>query len=94
MPRPGDFPIGSVESRAAMRLQLKNQGDTRRRLEFVTNVCRPWRGEGPTPEGWNKEPRVGPWQDCGDVLMRMFYVPTGMAEGGSPEDSWNIDTDW
>lgn len=24
-PKPGDFPIGSVESRAAMRLQLVNQ---------------------------------------------------------------------
>ncbi len=26
-PKPGDFPIGSVESRAAMRLQLSTQKD-------------------------------------------------------------------
>jgi hypothetical protein len=38
MPKPGDFPIGSVESRAAMRLQLVNRRDVRKRVEFQTNV--------------------------------------------------------
>jgi hypothetical protein len=49
-PRPGDFPIGSALSRAAARMLLKNQRDTRRRIEIVTNVARPWNGPGPAPE--------------------------------------------
>ena len=62
-----------------MRFQLKNQRDTRRRLEFVTNVSWPCQGEDPAPE--NKNPRkahASPWQDCGDVLMRIIYVPEGI----------------
>jgi len=38
-PKPGDFPIGSVESRAAMRLQLSNKKDaplSERRVTFST----------------------------------------------------------
>src|SRR2546425_9372362 len=73
-PRPGDFPLGSVESRAVARMQLQ-QGDHRKRIELISHIPGPWRGEGPEPEGWNKEPRIGPWKDCGDRLMRFVYVP-------------------
>jgi hypothetical protein len=38
---PGDFPIGSIESRAAMRLQLANRRDSRQRIEIVSNIARP-----------------------------------------------------
>lgn len=74
-PKPGDFPIGSVESRAAMRLQLSNKTDARPRMDLVFHMQRPWHGEGPQPENWNDLPSFGPWQDCGDRLMRLVYVP-------------------
>jgi hypothetical protein len=77
-PKPGDFPIGSVESRAAMRLQLLNEGNAPLLTEIISHVLRPRRGGGPEPRDWNKAPRVGPWQDCGDRLMRILYVPAGM----------------
>ena len=79
-PKPGDFPVGSVESRAAMRLQLSNQGQ-KPCMEIVSRIPRPWRGDGPVPSDWNKVPRVSAPQPWGDGLMRILYVPTGMAEG-------------
>jgi hypothetical protein len=39
--RPGEFPLGSPESRAAARMLLKNQRDSRRRIEIVSNIARP-----------------------------------------------------
>ena len=57
-----------------------NRKDTRRRIEIVTNVRFPWHGEGPEPEHWSNEPQVGPWQDCGDLLLRFVYVPMHEAE--------------
>jgi hypothetical protein len=58
-PRPGDFPLGSAESRAAARALLWNQQASKPRIEIVTNV-----------EGFNTQ-----WQDFGDVLMRIRYEP-------------------
>jgi hypothetical protein len=59
---------------------VANRQDTRRRIEIVTNVHMPWPGEGPDPDPWNDgEPHIGPWRDCGDVLMRFVYVPDGMS---------------
>ena len=80
-PRPGDFPIGSVESRAAMRLQLSNQTGESRVLKFVSHISRPWRGSEAEPEDWNRAPRVSELQPWDDGLMRILYVPSGMAEG-------------
>ena len=79
-PKPGDFPIGSVESRAAMRLQLSNQGQKSCIMEIVSYISRPWLedGEGPEPSDWNKAPRISAPQPCGDGLMRILYVPEGM----------------
>jgi hypothetical protein len=71
-PRPGDFPIGSIESRVAMRLQLANRRDSPRRIEIVSNIAR--------PDVDNAKPHISPWSDFGDVLMRMLYVPAGMTE--------------
>ena len=79
-PKPGDFPIGSVESRAAMRFQLSNQSGESRVLEFVSHISRPWRGSGAEPEEWNRAPRVIE-QSWDDGVMRILYVPPGMAEG-------------
>ena len=77
-PKPGDFPIGSVESRAAMRLQLSNQ-TAEPRVEFISYIPRPWRGEGPEPENWNKVPRVSDRDGWGDKT-RCLYVPPNMTE--------------
>ena len=37
-PRPGDFPLGSPLSRAAARILLNSQPDSRKRIEVITNV--------------------------------------------------------
>jgi hypothetical protein len=75
MVRPGDFPIASPQSRAAARAMLHRAEAGRKRIEIVSNISLAWHGEGPKPEGWNGVPRIGPWQDCGDSLMRMVYRP-------------------
>jgi hypothetical protein len=74
-PKPGDFPLGSAESRAAARMAAEIRQDTRERLEFVSHIPRPWRGEGPEPPDWNKVPRTGPWQDVGGMLLRCAWKP-------------------
>jgi hypothetical protein len=76
MMKPGDFPLGSAEPRAAARMLAANREDTRRGIEIGTNVHMPWCGEGPDPDPWNdEEPHVRPWRDCSDVLMRFVSVP-------------------
>jgi hypothetical protein len=70
--RPGDFPLGSPESRAAARMLLKNQRDGRQRIEIVSNIARPGVD--------NAKPCMSPWSDFGDILMRMVYVPDAMSE--------------
>src|SRR6266567_2173442 len=75
-PKPGDFPIGSVESRAAMRLQLSNQ-TAEPRVEFINYIPRPWRGEGPEPENWNKVPRL---TVDGRNKAHYLYVPPNMTD--------------
>lgn len=73
-PKPGDFPIGSALSRAAARMLLKNQRDTRKRIELVTNVLLTDKQElDPT------KPHTSDWQDFGEVLLRFVYVPDGMS---------------
>jgi hypothetical protein len=76
-PKPGDFPIGSIESRAAMRLQLSNQRQKPCIMEMLSHIPELWQGDGPEPGDWNKVPRLEllPW---GDRLMRFLYVPDGM----------------
>lgn len=78
-PKPGDFPIGSVESRAAMRFEILHQGQ-KPCMEIVSRVSRPWCGGGPEPSDWNKVPRISESQSWGDGLMRILYVPPGMTE--------------
>lgn len=78
-PKPGDFPIGSVESRAAMRFELSNERSAPSyAVEIISHIPRPWRGDGPEPRDWNKTPRVEASQPCGDRLTRILYVPAGM----------------
>lgn len=72
---PGNFALGTLRSRAAARMRLEQKWDSLPRLEIVTNVARPWRGEGSEPPSWSGEPRFDPWQDYGDRLMRMVFLP-------------------
>src|SRR5690349_6968017 len=66
-PRPGDFPLGSVESRAAARMLAGKREDTKKRIEVRTNVSRyTWMGDDPMPEDWGAQLRATPWNDCGD----------------------------
>ncbi len=66
-PLPGDFPIGSVESRAAARAMLASGASGPPRFEIVHHVARPRRDARPG--------HAGPWQPCTDGrLMRLVYV--------------------
>lgn len=77
LPKPGDFPVGSPESRAAARMQLACRSDNRRRITIRTNVAGPensWiDGHDPSRD------YVGDWQDCGDVLVRFVYIADSRA---------------
>ena len=77
LPRPEDFPLGSPQSRAAARLLAANRHDTRKRIEIVSHVPRPWAGEGLPPLTWNRVPSADPWKETRDGrLSRTVYIPT------------------
>ena len=73
LPRPEEFPLGSMESRAAARAMLEAQEKGVRRLQIIIAAPRPRR------EG---EPRtkVGPWFETADGLTRYVFVPPGTDE--------------
>jgi hypothetical protein len=74
--KPGFFPIGSPESRAAARLMLTNHINRRKRIQIISDICRSHQD--------NSVPHATPWAKTVDGgLMRLVYVPTGMSE-----DEW------
>ena len=88
IPRPWDFPPGSIESRAAARAMLSNADAERERerIEIVSHIPEPaWEheggeeGEGSKPEDRDNNIRVGEWNEYPDGrLWRMVYVPPGI----------------
>ena len=67
--RPGDFPLGSTESRAAARLLARKRTDQRERLEIIIM-------------GEDGPPRASPWTEDRNGtgrLMRTLSVPDGMS---------------
>ena len=73
-PKPGNFPIGSPESRAAARLTLEYASDNRERIQLLSHI--PW-PHGPHQD--HTRPHVGPWQEWADgKLFRIVYVPPEM----------------
>ena len=75
-PSPGNFPLFSLESRAAARMLAARREDAKKRIEFVTNLARfTWVGDDPMPEDWGAQPHATPWNDCGDCLTRIVYIP-------------------
>jgi hypothetical protein len=66
--KPSDFPIGSLESRAAARSQLAHKNDGRKRLRLISHI--------PRPDWDNSRYHFGEWEDWGeDTLCEMVYVP-------------------
>ena len=78
-PKPGDFPIGSALSRAAARMLLKNQRDTRKRIEIVTNVLLQSPGFTDKQKLDPTKSHASDWQNFGEMLLRFVYVPDGMS---------------
>ena len=83
IPRPWNFPPGSVESRAAARAMLEHADSERERITILCSLPEPaWdadEGEDSEPEDRNKKIRVGEWSECPDGrLWRMVYVPPGI----------------
>jgi hypothetical protein len=68
----GNFPVGSVESRAAARALLRQKRSKLTRLQFFHSVRGPWRGEGPEP---TDVPKANPWVESDGKLIRVVYVP-------------------
>jgi hypothetical protein len=65
---PENYPIRSLASRAAARLQLARSKASRKRLRIVSNV--------PRPGTDSLLVHFGDWQECPDgTLFQMVYVP-------------------
>ena len=65
--RPGDYPIGSPESRAAARLQLAHRQNSRERLTIIHSV--------PRPRQDDSRVCFGSWSELPDgKLWRLVYV--------------------
>jgi hypothetical protein len=68
-----DFPIGSLESRAAARILLSQRWSKLTRLQFSHSIRGPWRGEGPEPPD---VPKANPRVEGDDgILFLLVYVP-------------------
>jgi hypothetical protein len=75
-----DFPIGSLESRAAARSLLRQRRSKQERLQFFHNVRGPWYGDGPEPPD---VPKANPWFEGDDGrLVRLVYIPHVWIERG------------
>ena len=68
--RPNEFPVGSLESRAAARAMLDARDSNRRRVQLISNVnfARHWETGVPSASLWVEH-------DDG-TLFRMVYIPT------------------
>jgi hypothetical protein len=66
--KPENFPIGSLESRAAVRNILSRRNARRKRLRIISNI--------PSGGQDNSRIRFGGWQEWGeDTLAQLIYVP-------------------
>lgn len=72
VPHPGDFPLGSPESRAAARLRLEQMQDNRRNIEIISHIPRPGQD--------NTQPHASPWRQMQDGLFRILYVPSAVPD--------------
>ena len=76
LPNPGDFPIGSLESRAAARIRLASRHDSHKRMRIITNI--------PGPGVDSSRVHFGKWQKWQDNwLGQLIYRPHAWLK---PED--------
>jgi hypothetical protein len=69
--KPGDFALGSRQSRAAARALLECRFAARKRIEVIYSIPRPSAREG--------EIRIGEWMEGPDgTLFRTCNIPAGM----------------
>ena len=70
----GDFPVGSLKSRAMARIRAQQMWDGRKRIEIITNVRFPHHELEQNMD--NSVPFAYPWQATTDGgLMRIVYCP-------------------
>ncbi len=66
--KPEDFPIGSLESRAAARKLLVRRNDAPKRMRIIWSI--------PSPGEDNSRVHFSDWQEWGkDTLCQLVYVP-------------------
>jgi hypothetical protein len=73
--KPEDFPIGSMGSRAAVRLRLVRRNDSLKRVRLISHV----------PSGYRDNSRYhfGGWQEWGgDRICQLVYVPIAWVKPG------------
>jgi hypothetical protein len=69
--KPGDFALGSGQSRAAARAMLERRFASRKRMEIIYSIPRPGAAEG--------EIRIGDWiEGQNGMLFRTCNIPAGM----------------
>jgi hypothetical protein len=70
--RPGDFPLGSLESRAAARALAGTRSDSAPRIQLIHSVHRPHLD--------HRRIHVSAWGETGDGrFFRCIYVPPGLS---------------
>jgi hypothetical protein len=68
--RPGNYDLGSLQSRAAARAILARRIAGRKRLNIILNIGSDSESDGP---------RLGEWREGADgTLVRRCYLPKGM----------------
>jgi hypothetical protein len=70
---PGEFPLGSSQSRAAARMRLEQLKAARPRFELIHSI--------PRPRTDNSVVHEGEWVELDDgQLMRLVYLPQASEE--------------
>jgi hypothetical protein len=68
--KPGEYPLGSAQSRAAARALLERRFAGRNRLDIVSSIPRP---------GGDGAIHIGAWSEAADgTLLRFSNIPAGM----------------
>jgi ribosomal protein L2 len=70
-PKPGDFPVGTPQSRAAARAALESLRAGRKRIDVISSI--------PRPGQKGNEIHIGDWIEQADgSLFRFSNIPAGM----------------
>jgi hypothetical protein len=73
--KPEDFPLGSLESRAAARTLLAHKNDSRKRMRIMWSI--------PSPGEDNSRLHFGEWHEWEDnTLGQIVYIPHTWLKAG------------